>query len=57
SARTFKDWIQSGSKFAALAAGSTIYILVVVAGLELRTTVGSMVGDLPWQLGNALRQP
>ncbi|KAG0702909.1 hypothetical protein DFH29DRAFT_998996 [Suillus ampliporus] len=57
SARTFKDWIQSGSKFAALAAGGTIYILVVVAGLELRTTVGSMVGDSPWQLGNALRQP
>ncbi|KAG1717812.1 hypothetical protein EDB19DRAFT_1652203, partial [Suillus lakei] len=45
------------SKFAALAAGGTIYILVMVAGLELRTTVGSMVGDSSWQLGNALRQP
>ncbi|KAG1818570.1 uncharacterized protein BJ212DRAFT_1221380, partial [Suillus subaureus] len=35
----------------------TIYILVMVAGLELRTTVGSMVGNSPWQLGSALRQP
>ena len=57
SARTFHDWVQSGNKFAALAAGGTIYILVMVAGLELRTTVGSMVGDSPWQLGNALRHP
>ncbi|KAG1801328.1 uncharacterized protein HD556DRAFT_1205054, partial [Suillus plorans] len=29
----------------------------LVAGLELRTTVGSMIGNLPWQLGTTLRQP
>jgi hypothetical protein len=57
SARTFTDWIQSGTKFAVLAAGGTVYILIMIAGLELRTTVSSMVGDSAWQLGNALRHP
>jgi hypothetical protein len=57
SARTFRDWIQSGTKFAVLAAGGTIYILIMIAGLELRTTVNSMVGDSAWQLGNTLRHP
>ncbi|KAG1844454.1 hypothetical protein F4604DRAFT_1532572, partial [Suillus subluteus] len=35
----------------------TVYFLVLVAGLGLRTSLASMPGDLSCHLGNALRHP
>ncbi|KAG2747733.1 hypothetical protein P692DRAFT_201866827 [Suillus brevipes Sb2] len=55
--RTFQHWHTTGTKFAALAGGGTVYFLVLVAGLGLRTSLASMPGDLACHLGNALRHP
>ncbi|KAG2109798.1 hypothetical protein BD769DRAFT_1322233, partial [Suillus cothurnatus] len=35
----------------------TIYVLVLIAGLGLRTSIASMTGQGPWDLANTLRCP
>lgn len=57
SRRTFYDWLLAGSNFALLAGGGTVYVLVLVAGLGLRTKIASMQGDISMQVANALRHP
>lgn len=57
SLRVFQKWHSAGSKFAALAGGGTIYVLVLIAGLGLRTSITSMTGQGPWELANVLRRP
>ena len=55
--RTFQHWYTRGTRYAAVAGGGTVYILVLVAGLGLRTSLASIPGDLTCHLGNALRNP
>ncbi|EGO30171.1 hypothetical protein SERLADRAFT_404464 [Serpula lacrymans var. lacrymans S7.9] len=45
------------SKFAAIAGGGSVYILILVAGLRLRVSIGGMEGSLPWDLANLLQSP
>ncbi|KAF8421538.1 hypothetical protein L210DRAFT_3572568 [Boletus edulis BED1] len=54
---TFMEWHAMGSKFAALAGGGSAYILILIAGLGLRVSIGSLPGDTPWALANILRAP
>ncbi|KAI9567315.1 hypothetical protein HD554DRAFT_2024127, partial [Boletus coccyginus] len=44
----------AGCKFADLAAGGSIYILILIAGLQLRTRVVNMIEDLPWNIAKFL---
>lgn len=46
-----------GSRFAALAGGGSAYVLVLIAGLGLRVSIGTLPGDAPWALANILRAP
>jgi hypothetical protein len=55
--RTFAGWHALGSKFAAIAGGGTIYILILIAGLDLRVSIASMEGTTAMDLGNILRNP
>ncbi|KAI0055244.1 hypothetical protein BV25DRAFT_1815883, partial [Artomyces pyxidatus] len=57
SLRTFLDWHSRGSKYAAVAAGGSVYALLLVAGLEMRARLGEIEGKAPWILGNSLRDP
>lgn len=55
--RTFSGWHAMGSKFIALAAGGSIYILIVIAGLGLQSRIGNMVGTLQCDLATLFRNP
>ncbi|EGN97242.1 hypothetical protein SERLA73DRAFT_74955 [Serpula lacrymans var. lacrymans S7.3] len=57
SKRMFQDWHSTGSKFAALAGGGSIYLLVLIASLGLHVSVAAMEGTSPWDLANLLRMP
>jgi hypothetical protein len=57
SLRMFSGWHACGSKFAAIAGGGTIYILILIAGLDLRISIASMEGTTAMDLGNLLRDP
>lgn len=54
---TFTEWYGMGSKFAALAGGGSVYILILIAGLGLRVSIGSLPRDTPLALANILRAP
>ncbi|KIK82189.1 hypothetical protein PAXRUDRAFT_83776, partial [Paxillus rubicundulus Ve08.2h10] len=54
---TFLDWHAMGCKFAAVAGGGSIYVLVLIAGLGLRVGLSTMDDDTPWDLANVLRSP
>ncbi|KAG1738831.1 uncharacterized protein EDB91DRAFT_1248992 [Suillus paluster] len=57
SERTFHRWYEHGCKFILLAAGGSFYVLVIIAGLEIRWKVASMTFHVLRQVGNMLRQP
>lgn len=40
-----------------LAGGGSVYLLILIAGLELRTSVSKMPSDISWQLAKILRGP
>lgn len=55
--RTFMDWITRGTKYAYLAGGGSIYALLLVAGMELKSVAGKSRVDVVWELGKMLRDP
>ncbi|KAG1744837.1 hypothetical protein EDB19DRAFT_1960514 [Suillus lakei] len=57
SEHTFHHWYKHGCKFILLAAGGSFYVLVIIAGLEIRWKVASMAFHVLQQVGNMLRQP
>ncbi|KAG2083089.1 uncharacterized protein F5147DRAFT_660271 [Suillus discolor] len=54
---TFNRWNAIGCKFISLAAGGSIYILVLIAGLDMRWKIATLGGCIPWEVGKMLRQP
>ncbi|KAG1800743.1 uncharacterized protein HD556DRAFT_1304758 [Suillus plorans] len=55
--RTFVEWNTFGSKFALLAGGGTLYILLIIAGLDLRWSVAKAHGRVLWEVAKLLRAP
>ncbi|KAG1850758.1 hypothetical protein C8R48DRAFT_778107 [Suillus tomentosus] len=53
---TFNCWNAIGRKFILLAAGGSSYILVLIAGLDMRWKITTLGGCIPWKVGNMLRQ-
>ena len=54
---TFRQWYAAGCKFAAVAAGGSLYLLILIAGLSLKTKLSQMPGDTPWEIADILRAP
>jgi hypothetical protein len=54
---TFRNWYHIGCKYGAIVSGGSVYFLVLIAGLGLRTTLSDMSGDTPWQVADILRAP
>jgi hypothetical protein len=55
--RTFRKWNAQGNKFAIIAAGGSIYTLLLIAGLDLRYHVGDMIGHTTLEIAKMLRCP
>ncbi|KAH9924487.1 uncharacterized protein B0H18DRAFT_848227, partial [Fomitopsis serialis] len=55
--RTFQDWYKIGSKYARVAAGGTIYVLLLVVLQRARSQLGSNDTTLSTDVGNLLRWP
>ena len=55
--RTFIRWNAMGHKFAQLASGGSVYVLLMVAGLDLCVDVSRALGRLPFEVGKMLRRP
>ena len=55
--RTFKEWISFGKKFGRLAGGGTIYLLLLIAGLDLRSDLMKLSQVNIFNLGEMLRKP
>jgi hypothetical protein len=54
---TFNRWNTIGSKFIALAAGGSFYILVLIAGLDMRYKIATIGSRIPWEVAKMLRSP
>ncbi|KIM54113.1 hypothetical protein SCLCIDRAFT_137490 [Scleroderma citrinum Foug A] len=54
---TFQDWLSFGAKFAHIAAGGTVYCLLILCGLHLRSAVGKVHGRVPYDVARILRRP
>lgn len=57
SSHSFLEWHADGCKYAALAAGGTIYLLVLIAGLGARVCFCLAEDETVSELANVLRQP
>ena len=55
--KTFQDWIHLGQKFTQLAAGGTIYVLLMIASLNLRWCIRKVSWCTVLDLGKMLRVP
>ena len=55
--KTFQDWMHLGQKFAWLAAGGTIYVLLMIASLNLRWCIRKASWCTVSDLGKMLRVP
>jgi hypothetical protein len=55
--KTLSRWNAIGSKFVALAAGGSFYILVLIAGLDMRHKIGTIGCRIPWEVAKMLRSP
>lgn len=53
--RTFVEWNTFGSKFALLAGGGMLYILLLITGLDLRWSVVKAHGRVLWEVAKLLR--
>jgi len=53
----FIMWNAWGHKFAQLASSGSLYILVLVAGLDLSWSVSRVLGRVPFEVGKILRRP
>ncbi|KAG0693114.1 hypothetical protein DFH29DRAFT_763487, partial [Suillus ampliporus] len=54
---TFNRWNAIGCKFISLATGGSIYILVLIVGLDMQWKIATLGGRIPWEVGKMLRQP
>jgi len=54
---TFQEWISFGCKFTRIAAGGSIYSLLLLARLNLRCTVAKVHGNIPYNVAAMLRCP
>jgi len=58
SCRTFIEWNSFGCKFASLAEGGTVYLLLIIAGLDLRWSLAKAShGRVIWEVAKLLRAP
>jgi hypothetical protein len=55
--RTFRQWVSWGTNFAVVAGGGTIYVLILIAGLNLRVSLAHFDGATAVAIGNILRNP
>lgn len=55
--QTFQEWIACGAKFTRIAAGGLVYLLLILAGLNLRWLVGKAHGNVPFDVVTMLRRP
>jgi hypothetical protein len=55
--RTFKEWVMFGKKFARLAGGGSIYLLLLIAGLDLRWDLAKAPQATVFSVGEMLRKP
>ena len=55
--RMFQEWISFDHKFTRIAAGGSIYSLLLLAGLNLRCTVAKVHGNIPYNVAAMLRHP
>lgn len=55
--RTFIEWVSFGKKFTRFASGGSIYILVVIAGLDKRLDVAKAPYPVVSKVGEMLRKP
>ena len=54
---TFNRWNTIGSKFITLAAGGSFYVLVLIAGLDMRYKIATIGSRIPWEVAKMLRRP
>ncbi|EPQ50213.1 hypothetical protein GLOTRDRAFT_134150 [Gloeophyllum trabeum ATCC 11539] len=57
SSRTFYDWVAEGYRVAALAAGGSIYLILLVSLGGMKSMISAMAGDVAHAIGNTLRAP
>ncbi|KAG2092930.1 uncharacterized protein F5147DRAFT_779495 [Suillus discolor] len=57
SERTFQRWNENGCKFIILAAGGSFFLLVIIAGLEIRWKITTIRFEVLRQVAKMLRQP
>jgi hypothetical protein len=55
--RTFTNWITLGTKYSYLAGGGSVYILLLVAGMDLKSAIAKAPCKVAWDLGKMLRDP
>lgn len=55
--RTFTEWVSFGKKFTRLAGGGSIYILLLISGLDLRWELAQAPQATVFSVGDMLRRP